>query len=292
MIRFLNIRKLKEYQPVTFNERVDTFYKILINNIWINCTLKHVLYEPMLVQISISDFFEESELNKNSLKIFSFTNPKKVNATLELQHIKTIEIESEKMFLFEVVKTKLHINFMKILYLKRIYRLSRKKNANFLKEFNFAIYKKLVGLFSIPKQVWLVSINNKEETHFPIDLCAINKSYISIGVRNTNHSINKLHLGSIFILSKTAAEDYKKVYSLGKFSQKIKPLNTIKVDEILLPNIICGYYKLELSLKVGFENQTVYISKIIHQEEVTEIKKPLFHLHKIWLLNNSNSIKI
>ena len=74
--KFNNFRKWKEYQPITFNKQFDMIFKILINNKWINCSLKHVLYEPIIVQISIHENFEESELNNNLIKIYSYYNPR------------------------------------------------------------------------------------------------------------------------------------------------------------------------------------------------------------------------
>ncbi|WP_130733482.1 hypothetical protein [Flavobacterium sp. J27] len=286
-MNLLKIRKLKEYQPVSFNEKVIILFKIFIANDWVNCNLNQVLYEPMIVQISFSKDIEDHDLNTNSLKLYSFINHNKVNAILGLKYIRSIEIESDKIYLFEVINAKLHLNLIKRIYLKRIYNLSQRKKSNFFNEFNFDIYKKLVALFSIPKQVWLVSIFNQKENHFPIDLCAIKKNHITIGVRNTNQSINELKIGNTFFLSQPAAEDYKQVYSLGKFICKKEKINTLKINDIILPNIILKYFELSLVSKIEFENQSIYISKIINEKKINQLKKPLYHLHKIWLLNNS-----
>jgi|GEM_PF-2316341 len=285
---FSKFRKLKEYQPIALAQKKTFLYSFFDGSSWIECNVNHVLYEPMILQVSFPQKKSLDNFENNKIIIYNFENLRKTNALLQLNFIKKINLDNDSFYFFEVIKSKLHLSPLKYLYLKRLHYLSLKRDKNFIHNYDFSVYKKLVALFSIPKQVWLVSILDKKELHFPIDLCALNKEYITIGVRNSNKSIRKLSDGNIFYLSQTAAEDYEKVYSLGNFIDKNEEkLDTINVDGVLIPNIICVYYKLKLNLKIEFENQTIYISKIVDKKEVNQVKKPLYHIHKIWLWNQS-----
>ena len=172
-----------------------------------------------------------------------------------------------------------------------MHHLSLKRDKNFIHDYDFSVYEKLVALFSFPKQVWLVSLLDGNSTkNFPVDLCAFLNNTIIIGVRNSNQYMQQLNDEDIFIMSTAAAEDYGKIYSLGKFlGEQNSVLQTIQDEGFALPNIICKSYKLRLEKKLKLEHQTIYISSILNTTIVNSNKKPFYHMHKIWLWKNSKT---
>jgi hypothetical protein len=275
---FSEMRKLKEYQPVIKTAERDTCSEFWNGTNWLPCKIAHVLYEPMLICVSFpekTDLFGENY----SARTFNYADPAKLGATLDLSFIRTLTLHTETLYLFEVVSANLNLSFLKQIYLKRIYGKSL-KGPNFMSTYDFPIYKKLAAMFSIPKQVWLISLPEKK--NFPVDLCAIQGKMTIVGVRNTNQPMQDLIIGDNFYLSEGAAEDYKKIYAFGKFSEDNGEPESIIAENFPLPAIIVSYAKVTLREKVSFERQTLFVGEIAERKSVAE-KNPLFHLHKIWL---------
>jgi len=229
------------------------------------------------------------------LKTVSINDKKNITLTLKL--VQNMLIPDASVWLFEVSNAALSLNLAASWYLKRMYGHSQKKGVSFIPNFSFAHYKKIVAMFANPKKTHLISL--KSETaynHFPIDLCAQILTYNFIGIRNSNHYSATLKINDEFFISTAASENYKEIYKLGKFkndnfnesSNKEQTLNEI------LPNVICEYKKVKLIDKIILEHQTIYIAKTIESVSLNNGKRPLFHLHKIWLLhlNTFNKIEL
>jgi len=284
-------RSLKEYQPVTFEKTPVPVFKIGTGNGWVDCTVFHVLYEPMLVLVPFDMAVDVAVFQHTSIRIYDSQNPQKITAELSVSLFKSIAEENANLCFFEVLEANLNLSFLKKLYLKRIYNFSL-KGPNFMSVYNFGIYKKLAALFSFPKQVWLVSIPSPNRNqHFPIDLCGIVANLVIIGVRNSNKNMGSVIVGGTFYISRAAASNYDKIYTLGKFSNDGNPIATIETAEMAFPDVICDYRKLALHQKLVFENQTIYLCKSAAIVKLND-KKPLFHMHKIWLLDGEKHLKV
>ena len=284
-------RRLKEYQPVTFEKTPVPVFKIGNGNYWVDCSVFHVLYEPMLVLVPFGIAVDAAVFQDTKIRIYDSRNPQKMTAELGVSLFKSIAEENANLCLFEVLEANLNLSFLKELYLKRIYNLSL-KGPNFMSVYNFDIYKKLAALFSFPKQVWLVSIPSPSgNQHFPIDLCGIAGDTVIVGVRNSNKNMGNVNIGETFYISQAAASDYDKIYTLGKFSNNENPIEKIETAETAFPDVICDYRKLVLEQKLPFENQTIYVCKTAAIVKLND-KKPLFHLHKIWLLDGKKHLKV
>jgi len=269
-------RRLKEYQPVAFEETPVPIFKIGNGNDWVDCTVFHVLYEPMLVLVPFDIAVNIAVFQYTKIRIYDSRNPQKMIAELSISLFNSINETNHNLCLFEVLDANLNLSFLKKLYLKRIYNFSL-EGPNFMSVYNFDIYKKLAALFSFPKQVWLVSIPSPNANqHFPIDLCGIAGNVVIIGVRNSNKNMSNVNVGETFYISQAAASDYDKIYALGKFSNAGNPIETIKTAEMAFPDVICDYRKLVLQQKILFENQTIYLCKTAAIVKLND-KKPLFH---------------
>ena len=286
---FFNLRKLREYQPLSLAQNVETAFTFHNGDEQVSCNVAHVFYEPMLVQITFPE--KPQKHTKGLVFMAAFDNPTKISAILQVELQEEFNIATEKLFFYKVIKSKLQLSFLKKLYIKKLYRNSIRKNSNFMHEFTLTTYQNLVALFSFPKPVWLVSIRNKAS--FPVDLYAKQQDIVTIGVRNTNHGMHELEEGDSFYISSAAAEDYEKIYSLGKFSTTENTVANNQVESgIYIPDVVCDCQKLVLLRKIKFEHQTLYVSKTIELITINNTKFTLYHVHKIWLWNKTNYLKI
>jgi len=284
-----NFRKLREYQPLSFSQNPIASFVFYNGDERISCELAHVLYEPMLAQIAFAE--KPKNHNKGSIQMPAYDNPNKIAAILQVELQEEVSIETETLFFYKVVSSELQLSLLKKLYVKKLYRNSVKKNANFMHEFSLATYQNLVALFSFPKPVWLVSI--RDNIDFPVDLYAKHEDIVTLGVRNSNQTMQKLEACDSFHVSSAAAEAYEKIYSLGKFSSTENTVATIQIESgISIPDVVCHSQKLVLLRKITFEHQTLYISKIEQSMRINNTKHPLYHVHKIWLWNKTNYLKI
>lgn len=286
---FFHFRKLREYQPLSLVQKPMSSFVFDNGSELISCEVAHVLYEPMLVQIMFNE--KPKYYTKGTVRMLVFDNPNKISAILQVELQEEVSIETTTLFFYKVIRSELQLSFIKKLYLKRLYRNSIKKNSNFMHEFSLATYQKLVALFSFPKPVWLVSI--REKGSFPVDLYAKHKDFVTVGVRNSNRGMQELEEGDSFYVSAAAAEDYEKIYSLGKFSNTKNTIANSQIEPgIYIPEVVCHCQKLVLLQKIKFEHQTLYVSKMEYSTTINNTKHPLYHVHKIWLWNKTNYLKI
>ena len=284
-------RHLKEYQPAAFEKPPVPVFRIWNSMDWVDCKVFHVLYEPMLVLIQFDNDTDFSVFKNCSIRIYDYKYPKKFTSELTVSLLNSINEDNKVLCFFEVGDASLNLSSLKKIYLKRIYNFSR-KGPNFMSVYNFSIYRKLVALFSFPKQVRIISIKLAGKNHhFPIDLCGFAGNTVVIGVRNSNQKMNTLEIGDTFYLSEANAVDYDQIYALGKFSDCENQATTIETKDMSFPDVISSYQKLRLQQKLLFENQTLYIAKSTETVTLND-KKPLFHLHKIWLMDGKNFIKV
>ena len=254
LLPFARLRKLKEYQPVSGPAKKPLFGFDDGAQIT-NCALWHVLYEPMLVLVDLAKPVQNA-------RIHIYPNQQNRAATLSVMLFDSIEIQNQKFALYKVVDAELNLAQWQQWYLKRIFGHSLRKGSNFMATYDFGIYRKLAALFSFPKQVRLVSIQNGQTVgHFPIDLCAVLDGFVVIGVRNSNKTIATLELGAVFYLGKAAADDYQQIYTLGKFHDNDNQGKKMEIDGLKIPAVISGYRKLKLQQRILFENQTLYVCR-------------------------------
>jgi hypothetical protein len=284
-----DFRNLKEYQPISLVENPVPVFKFFDGNVWHDCRLQHVLYEPMIVQLSFPDAMAYVSFENPKVVVYDFQKPQKKHAVLELKLFQKINLEDKPVVLFEVLKAVLFLSPLKMLYLKRLHYLSLKRDKNFIKDYDFSIYQKLVALFSFPKQVWLVSLFDGEATtNFPVDLCSMNNKHCVIGVRNSNRIMTQLTIGTNFYVSTAAAENYAAIYTLGKFSgSQNTTYSMIKEGDFQIPDIIGSCFKLQLKEKITMAHQTLYIAAVVESKTINPHKKSLYHMHKIWLWQHS-----
>ncbi len=288
-------RKIKEYQPVSASHYKSATYHICYNNQWIECNVFHILYHPVLILVSFNDSIN-IVYNANIYIKTKHLNGRK-DISLELKLIQNIPLHDQSIWLFEVINAHLSLNLIEHWYLKRIYNYSQRKGANFIPNFTFDHYKKIVAMFVNPKKTYLISIkNDKIYHHFPIDLCAEISSYNFIGIRNSNKHASSLKINEEFYMSTAACENYEEIYKLGKFSNlNYKEQNNREQSAMtVLPDIYCAQKKVKLVDKLILEFQTIYVTKTIETSNFNHSKKPLFHLHKIWYmqLNNLKNIEL
>lgn len=286
LLNIFKHRSIREYQPVGSNWRQTPVCFFNYNKKMIACELNHILYNPVMI---IVNFNSEIAFEINSDTIYRMTIPSldSRDIVLDIKFNENISTQNKTLYLFEVLHTKMPLNFIENWYLKRIFNYSQKKNSNFIDNFTYEHYKKIVSLFANPKKVYLISIfpgNNKRQ--FPIDLCSKTEFNYIFGVRNTNKDANSLQIDDEFYISSASSEDYNSIYNLGKFSNKAANNNqhVMNDSQIPLPSLVCDYSYVKLIQKITLEFQTIYITKIIESKVVTPEKKALYHLHKLWFL--------
>lgn len=287
----LKNRKLKEYQPVSLVQYNFPQYYLLHNEQETECRIFHILYDPvMILAVCKNEFTVNQNMPFELISTAGFETDKNIKSTLKFrQHISAKEHD---VLLFEVLHVELSLNLIENWYLKRIYAYSQKRKANFIADFNYNQYKKLVALFAQPKKVYLITINAGEQSHsFPIDLCAMHNNRFYIGIRNSNKNANRLALNDEFYVSSAAISDYEHIYNLGKFSsaKRFDKNTTDLIMDTSVPNLICDYARVKLTEKIKLDYQSIYIAEIISSKNLSTGKKPLYHLHKLWFLQLKNN---
>jgi hypothetical protein len=280
LLPFARYRKLKEYQPISDNGQTPLF-RFHGTNGATHCRVWHLLYEPMTVLV----VFDDGNIRENG-HIEIFPQPQKRSAMIEVELLGTVNSNNQMLAFYKVLHADLALTNWQQWYLKRIFGHSIRKGANFMAVYNFDIYRKLVALFSFPKQVRLVSMQIQgDAVHFPIDLCAVLDTIAVIGVRNSNRNMGQLQTGDTFYLGNAAAADYRQIYALGKFNDGDNQKERIDVGDFEIPAVVSGYRKLTLQQKLPFENQTIYIASVASAVDLND-KENLFHIHKIWMAKN------
>lgn len=266
--------------------------QIFYKNMEFACEVFHILYNPVMILVSFKEstiaLFEDSPIH---LKIKSIAKLKEIILALKL--IQKINVEHESIYLFEIKQVNLSLNVIEHWYLKRIYNHSQKKGLSFIPGFTFSHYQKVVAMFSNPKKTYLISVKeNAMEKHFPIDLCAQISCFNFIGVRNTNQHASALKIDDEFFISIAAAENYDRIYKLGKFLIPNDQEKMLKSENESLSSVICNFKKVKLLDKLIFEHQTIYVTKTVESTNLQNSKSALYHLHKIWFLQLKNIPKI
>lgn len=279
---FARYRNFREYQPIVTAEEETPVFRFHNGHDATDCQLWHLLYEPMTVLILFSD---GQVREKGHIVIYPQQNQ---SATIAVQWVESINFNNQMLAFYKVLKADLSLAGWQHWYLKRIFRHSVRKGSNFMAVYNFDVYRKLVALFSFPKQVRLVSVRiDGSEAHFPIDLCAVLDHLVVLGVRNSNQNMNRLQIGDTFYLGDATADGYNDIYALGKFAEKVKSPAMIDVGGFKIPAVISSYRKLTLQQTLPFERQTLYFASVEDPVVVNQAAS-LFHIHKIWLTKNLN----
>lgn len=289
--KILNNRKIKEYQPISAVQQFNKKYIIECKSVQYECHVSHILYAPVAVILELpkkNDVIFERNIFYNLTTSSSF-NASPISMKLCL--MQEIQLLQNKVWLFEVTDVSFSLSIIDLFYLKRIYHHSKHKNVNFIENFDFNHYKKLVALFSKPKKVFLVSmINHNNHQNFPIDLCAEFSRYIVIGIRNTNNAAKGLMINSEFFISSVIANKHKEIYSFGKFGSDIAQLDKA-ADENLPMNLICDYKKVKVVQIIRLEFQTLFCNEILEYQSLKSNQESLYHLHKFWFLHSNNSLQ-
>lgn len=287
----LKNRGIKEYQPISIVQPLNKKYTIEYKSNKYSCQVSHILYTPVAILLELpepNDIIFESNCIYN-LSTLSCTN--ELPIVLKLCLLQVINVNNKKIWLFEVVDVSFSRSILELFYLKRIYGHSKAKNVNFIENFNFKHFTKLVALFSQPKKVFLVTLfQNNRQHNFPVDLCAELSNFVVIGIRNTNNAAKALIMNSEFYISSVLASKHKEIYSFGKFGS-----NNMKdhaEDTKKLPTeLICDVKKVRLKQIIRMEYQTIYCNEIIEYKQLRDENESLFHLHKFWFLHTNNSLK-
>lgn len=286
ILPFARLRSLREYQPISGPVPAPRFeFEDPDGNF--DCGLWQVLYEPMTVLVD----HQKPNVSAQA-RIHIYPDMRNRSATLRVEALNSFDTQDHKLTFYKVIGADLALAPWQRWYLKRTFGHSVRKGSNFLSTYDFKVYKQLAALFSFPKPVRLVSVPDHDAgKHFPIDLCAIVRQTAVLGVRNSNLAMQQLQTGAVFYLGDASAADYTQIYTLGKFNGSDNPTQTIAVGDCKVPAVISGYRKLQLQQRIGFENQTIYIASVL-QEVTLNDKKPLFHLHKIWMVHHQKYVTV
>jgi hypothetical protein len=291
IVNLFRNRKLKEYQPITLTAAYEARYFFMMGKESIACKVFQLLYHPVLVVIIFPNK-QEVSINHDEVYILKSTvinSSKLVN--LQVKFYQKTSLNITNTHVFEVMHVDAGLGFLKNRYLKRIYNYSKAKDLNFIDDFTFEHYRKIVALFAQPKKVYLISMpdGGAHKKHFPIDLCAMNDNHFVIGIRNSNSVAAKLNVGDVFYISVAAAEAYHQIYRLGKFGgQK----NELSIDDNIPNELLCDSTKVKLIQKIVLDHQTVFMATVMQTKTFLERPFALYHLHKLWFLFLENQTMI
>lgn len=254
------------------------------------CKVYQLLYNPVLIMVVFSDF-EKVPVNQHQVYQIKSTvlNSSKF-ILLYVKQYHRVDLEGLNALIFEVIDINAGLSFLQHRYMKRIYNYSKAKDANFIDDFTFEHYQRIVALFAQPKKVFLVSLTDGTALkHFPIDLCAPLEKFFMIGVRNSNKVAASLSINDEFYISSTAAEAYHQVYSLGKFG---KQKDAGKRNDKIPTELLCDTLKVKLIDKIVLDYQTIFVTAVIEKNILSTKLHELYHLHKLWFLFLENQTNI
>ncbi|MFN7848230.1 MAG: hypothetical protein ACK5P4_13555 [Bacteroidota bacterium] len=256
----------------------------------LTCKVYQLLYNPVLIMVVFSDI-EKVPVNQHQVyQIKSTVLNSSKSIMLYVKQYHRADLEGLNAFIFEVVDVDAGLSFLQHRYMKRIYNYSKAKDANFIDDFTFEHYQRIVALFAQPKKVFLVSVTDGTALkHFPIDLCAPLEKFFMIGVRNSNKVAASLSINDEFYISSTAAEAYHQVYSLGKFG---KQKDAGKRNDKIPTELLCDTLKVKLIDKIVLDYQTIFVTAVIEKNILSTELHELYHLHKLWFLFLENQTNI
>ncbi len=244
----------------------------------INISFSHVIYQP-------SEVIREKD----------------VIAVLQMKKIYEFITDQGIVYLYEAFKGKhSFISTFNQLVIQINNWLYNRKPGNVYLENN--LYKQVQVAYSIPRAICFISLGfNHKFNLFPTDLHGqISSNYYLISLRHTGKACRQVELTKRILISTTAPEAFRDVYSLGKnHMQELKSKEEFNFSDdisdklhIPIPKNIKGYRELKLISSYQHGIHKIHLFRIINTKELNSNIDTLAHIHVAygtWRINHGLS---
>ena len=290
----------QEYLCLSKESFVEPLHVYLIENAHIvkDITQSHqfVGYSPLIFALSSSTLAESSD----TLDILFTSKPFQVNETaakkdaiarLSLQRIHTLTGSNDIIAFYEGVKGSHHfVSLFHQFIIELNNRLYNNKAGNVFLKGN--LYTQVQIAYSLPRKICLVTVGESNlYNHFPTDLHGqINAHEYVISLRHEGKACHQVEHAGKIALSDMPAEEYEKVYSLGK--NHTKPLRDAsefnfgpllsKTFSLPLPKEVLSYRELILEKCFIHGIHKILLFKITSEEKLTATPQTLSHIHNCY----------
>ncbi len=243
LFRYFFKEKHPEYVQLSLYEIENNIIELVGHNLKYKGLLLHLLYEPQLIGVKISEKIPTLETIKEL--IISKNNKPFIQFFVEFS--RSITLDKETIVLFEVKEVNLHISFLAKQYIGRFYKRALKKNNYVIDVFNPKVFNKLISFFYYPKPVYLISTattSDENKNSFPVDTCQRVGNYFIFGVRASNKIMNSVKMNDVFAISLSDFHQKDNIYQLGNYSSKINKIShideatcSIKIPDVVSPKL-------------------------------------------------------
>ena len=278
-------KKLPEFVQIALSGIPENTVEVILENKRYKATYFHLLYEPQLIGITFSESFTVEQ--GSQIKTVAICKSDKTKLIWELNFSAVINVGAETVFLFEVLKADLKVNFLERLYIRRFFERAIKKNNYVIGTFTADVFDKMISFFYYPKPVYIISTTATEgENAFPVDTCRHMGTYFIFGVRTSNKKMHQVKIGDSLAIGLSEFSKKHLIYQLGNYNTENREID-YAMDihyKIATPNIISKHYWVTLTQIHSYESQKVYVAEIIAHEKTLNKSSFLAHIHKFWLL--------
>ncbi len=276
-----------EYSGITIRDTIQEKVYLKINNQLIDVSAYHwvLCLQPLIfgVWISKQDGNRDISINKPFSLLFRESNPSKKLADVSLSLFNIIEEQNGKLLLLKAEKSKIwHTTVFETILL---YLFFYRKPG-----FNFKKFKLYVSAFSYPRQVRMVSFQNKDYYNiFPMDLAGpvAGANYYVFGLRHTSKALKEIINEKKLVVSEVPS-DYKKIiYELGSHhSSTPPPLNQLPFQAILskhfcfpVPKWAEKYNEIRIVHTMNLGSHMMLWGQSENEEIINPQKSNLYHIH-------------
>ena len=298
--KFNGLHFSQEYLCLSKESFVQPLHVYLVENAGIikDITQLHLFvgYNPLIFAFSSSIIGEK----KDKVDLLFTTRPFSPNevvskkdaiARLSLQRIHTLGGSADSIQFYEGVKGSHHfVSGFHQSIIQLTNKLYNKTAGNVFLEGN--LYTQVQIAYSLPRKICLITVDeNNLYNLFPTDLHEqISAQEYIISLRHQGKACSQVENAGKIALSDMPADDYKKVYSLGK--NHTKPLrNASEFDfgparsdnfSLPLPKNVLSYKELMLETSFIHGIHKILLFKIVNEEKFTVTPATLSHVHNCY----------
>ncbi|MDI1257437.1 MAG: hypothetical protein PSV16_15185 [Flavobacterium sp.] len=284
-------KKYPEFVPLALTEIPEHIISLKIEGKQHEFTFFNMLYEPQLIGVVIPNKW--NNYGFEDVTKMTISNEKKIQQIhFDVIFERTILADEVKIAVFSVQEAKLKNGMLKKWYVNRFYNRAIAKNNFIIKTFDAKVYQKLIAFFYYPKPVFIVSTQaNLGKNAFPVDTCKQIGNHFIFGVRRSNAIISTINPGDVIAIGLSDFSKRDLIYQLGKYipEQNLIQFTRNEKYNIAVPEIVVENHFVSITEIIRYDNQNVYVGKIIASEAI--LKSTLFfaHIHKFWLLSSERT---
>ncbi|PWT98993.1 MAG: hypothetical protein C5B52_11295 [Bacteroidetes bacterium] len=275
--------EVQEYITIKVGEEIWETVFLETNRQSINISGSHWLLslEPMVIGVFLCN---KIQIGKNQeFKIrYKSKNSTFTEAVMFGSYFDSFDEPEGTLYLFEINRTNIfQKNWLFRTGLYRRYFVSRQPSKN--------KYKSLVGAFSYPRKVKLVSFKQDHYYNiFPMDLLGeVGAGYHVFGLRHSNIALEKMLQSAKVVVSDISFEHKKIIYDLGKHHGTNPPpvqqlpfqVNLTSKFGFYIPEWIENYREIEITRKLNLGSHMLLWGKILQTVNMAPKPTQLAHIH-------------